>query len=94
MMRCPLCTHASYTRTSRYITERTKEAYYQCQSLTCSCTFKTVESVDKILCQPIQAQPVDENAPPLSIASRGIPPPPRPKQPFSWLASLKLRVHA
>ncbi|WP_072270330.1 ogr/Delta-like zinc finger family protein, partial [Serratia sp. 2880STDY5682895] len=61
MMRCPLCTHASYTRTSRYITERTKEAYYQCQSLTCSCTFKTVESVDKILCQPIQAQPVDEN---------------------------------
>ena len=27
MMRCPLCTHASYTRTSRYITERTKEAY-------------------------------------------------------------------
>ncbi|HEB0143670.1 transcriptional regulator, partial [Serratia marcescens] len=32
------------------------------QSLTCSCTFKTVESVDKILCQPIQAQPVDENA--------------------------------
>ncbi|BEN31775.1 hypothetical protein SMKC034_29910 [Serratia marcescens] len=62
MMRCPLCTHASYTRTSRYITERTKEAYYQCQSLTCSCTFKTVESVDKILCQPIQAQPADENA--------------------------------
>ncbi|MBX9331190.1 ogr/Delta-like zinc finger family protein [Serratia sp. IR-2025] len=62
MMRCPLCTHASYTRTSRYITEQTKEAYYQCQSLTCSCTFKTVESVDKILCQPIQAQPVDENA--------------------------------
>ncbi|MBH3250010.1 ogr/Delta-like zinc finger family protein [Serratia marcescens] len=43
MMRCPLCTHASYTRTSRYITERTKEAYYQCQSLTCSCTFKTVD---------------------------------------------------
>ncbi len=65
MMRCPLCTHASYTRTSRYITERTKEAYYQCQNLTCSCTFKTVESVDKILCQPIQAQPVDENALPL-----------------------------
>jgi hypothetical protein len=50
------------TRTSRYITERTKEVYYQCKSLTCSCTFKTVESVDKILCQPIQAQPVDENA--------------------------------
>ncbi|WP_258312779.1 ogr/Delta-like zinc finger family protein [Serratia marcescens] len=75
MMRCPLCTHASYTRTSRYITERTKEAYYQCQSLTCSCTFKTVESVDKILCQPIQAQPVDENkmhfsSPPAPVLAR------------------------
>ncbi|MBO2007149.1 ogr/Delta-like zinc finger family protein [Serratia marcescens] len=62
MMRCPLAHSPRLYCTSRYITERTKEAYYQCQSLTCSCTFKTVESVDKILCQPIQAQPVDENA--------------------------------
>lgn len=64
MMRCPLCTHASYIRTSRYITEKTKEAYYQCQSLTCSCTFKTVESVDKILCQPVQAQTASESSQP------------------------------
>ncbi len=66
MMRCPLCTHASYTRTSRYITERTKEAYYQCQNIVCSCTFKTVESVDKILCKPIQAETVtgDDLPPP------------------------------
>lgn len=54
----------SYTRTSRFIMERTKEAYYQCQSLTCSCTFKTVESVDKILCQPIQPQPANALPPP------------------------------
>nr|WP_154899239.1 ogr/Delta-like zinc finger family protein [Serratia ficaria] len=53
MMRCPLCTHSSYTRTSRYVTERTKEVYYQCQSLSCSCTFKAIESVDKILSHPI-----------------------------------------
>lgn len=53
MMRCPACTHASHTRTSRYLSERTKEVYYQCQNMTCSCTFKTIESVDKILCQPL-----------------------------------------
>ena len=41
MMRCPLCTHSSYTRTSRYVTEQTKEAYYQCQNIVCSCTFKS-----------------------------------------------------
>ncbi|AKE12632.1 DNA-binding transcriptional regulator [Serratia liquefaciens] len=66
MMRCPLCTHSSYTRTSRYVTEQTKEAYYQCQNIVCSCTFKTVESVDKILCQPIQAETVtgDDLPPP------------------------------
>lgn len=60
MMRCPLCTYASYTRTSRYI-NRTKEAYYQCQNLGCSCTFKTVERVNKILSQPRQAQTADGN---------------------------------
>ncbi|HDJ1438545.1 TPA: ogr/Delta-like zinc finger family protein [Serratia rubidaea] len=55
MIRCPKCTHASYSRTSRYI-KRTKEAYYQCQNLSCSCTFKTVERVNKILSQPRQTQ--------------------------------------
>nr|EMD8447774.1 ogr/Delta-like zinc finger family protein [Yersinia enterocolitica]EMD8447793.1 ogr/Delta-like zinc finger family protein [Yersinia enterocolitica] len=45
MMRCPVCRHASHTRSSRYLSEQTKEVYYQCQNLDCSCTFKTVESL-------------------------------------------------
>ncbi|AVE16798.1 ogr/Delta-like zinc finger family protein [Pantoea vagans] len=52
MMRCPVCGHTSHTRTSRYISLTTKEAYYQCQDISCSCTFKTIESVDKIICNP------------------------------------------
>ncbi|WAT06448.1 ogr/Delta-like zinc finger family protein [Rouxiella badensis] len=52
MLRCPLCRSASHTRTSRYISEQTKESYYQCQNIECSCSFKSVESVDKIISQP------------------------------------------
>ncbi|MCS3425253.1 putative C2H2 Zn-finger protein [Rahnella sp. BIGb0603] len=49
MMRCPLCSSVSHIRTSRYITEQTKESYYQCTRLECSCAFKTNESVSKIV---------------------------------------------
>lgn len=49
MMRCPLCSSVSHIRTSRYITEQTKESYYQCTRLECSCVFKTNESVSKIV---------------------------------------------
>ncbi|MGO2145107.1 MULTISPECIES: hypothetical protein [Serratia] len=31
-----MCNHTPYTNTSSYITEQTKEAHYQCQSLICS----------------------------------------------------------
>lgn len=51
-MRCPVCQNISHTRTSRYITSNTKEVYYQCQNIECSTTFKTVESVEKIISQP------------------------------------------
>lgn len=59
MLRCPLCRSASHTRTSRYISEQTKEAYYQCQNIECSCSFKSVESLDKIISQPAP-KPVDK----------------------------------
>ncbi|RJT41517.1 ogr/Delta-like zinc finger family protein [Rahnella woolbedingensis] len=49
MMRCPLCSSVSHIRTSRYITEQTKESNYQCTRLECSCAFKTNESVSKIV---------------------------------------------
>ncbi|MDN0093274.1 ogr/Delta-like zinc finger family protein [Yersinia rohdei] len=34
------------------MTVNTKENYHQCQNLLCSCTFTTLQSVDKILSQP------------------------------------------
>ena len=60
MLRCPICRSASHTRTSRYISEQTKESYYQCQNIECSCSFKSVESVDKIISQP---RPKQEDKP-------------------------------
>ncbi|CAM3742451.1 DNA-binding transcriptional regulator [Vibrio aerogenes CECT 7868] len=53
MMRCPICNKSAHTRTSRYLTKTTKESYYQCQNILCSCTFKTIESLDKIICSPL-----------------------------------------
>ncbi|CAO98512.1 ogr/Delta-like zinc finger family protein [Erwinia tasmaniensis] len=52
MMRCPFCNNSAHTRTSRYISGQTKEAYYQCQNIRCSCTFKTIESIAKVLRKP------------------------------------------
>nr|WP_074168112.1 ogr/Delta-like zinc finger family protein [Candidatus Arsenophonus triatominarum] len=40
MMRCPVCKNTAHTRTSRYLTNKTKESYYQCQNIRCSCTLK------------------------------------------------------
>lgn len=51
-MRCPVCGHASHTRSSRYLSEQVKEAYYQCQNLECSSTFKTNESISTIITRP------------------------------------------
>lgn len=61
MMRCPECQYASHTRTSRYLSEQTKEAYYQCTNIECSCTFKTVESVERIITRPQALTPVKES---------------------------------
>ncbi|HBN5896374.1 TPA: ogr/Delta-like zinc finger family protein, partial [Serratia marcescens] len=52
MMRCPFCRSGAHTRTSRYLTEQTKEAYYQCQNIDCSSTFKTRESIEHVIRQP------------------------------------------
>ncbi|MFC0226120.1 ogr/Delta-like zinc finger family protein [Serratia aquatilis] len=64
MMRCPVCRHSSYTRTSRYLSEQTKEAYYQCQNIECSCTFKTRESVEHVIRQPLTPETISAPPPP------------------------------
>lgn len=56
MMRCPICNKSAHIRTSRYLSEQTKESYYQCQNITCSCTFKSIESISKIISSPLQNQ--------------------------------------
>ncbi|EGB7051883.1 TPA: ogr/Delta-like zinc finger family protein [Salmonella enterica subsp. enterica serovar Havana] len=33
MFHCPLCQYAAHARTSRYITDATKERYYKCQNV-------------------------------------------------------------
>ncbi|MFS1562672.1 MAG: ogr/Delta-like zinc finger family protein [Candidatus Arsenophonus phytopathogenicus] len=52
MMRCPVCKNTAHTRTSRYLTNKTKESYYQCQNIRCSCAFKTLESLARIISAP------------------------------------------
>ncbi|MGP0939435.1 peptidylprolyl isomerase [Serratia sp. CY74664] len=32
MMHCPLCGHVAHTRSSRYLSESTKERYHQCRN--------------------------------------------------------------
>jgi hypothetical protein len=49
MMHCPLCGHVAHTRSSRYLSESTKERYHQCRNINCSCTFATHESVARVI---------------------------------------------
>ena len=58
MMHCPLCGSVAHTRSSRYLSEATKERYHQCQNINCSCTFKTLESVSGIIVEPAQINTV------------------------------------
>ncbi|EIT7713563.1 DNA-binding transcriptional regulator [Escherichia coli] len=47
-----VCQHAAHARTSRYITDTTKERYHQCQNVNCSATFITYESVQRYIVKP------------------------------------------
>lgn len=52
MFHCPLCQYAAHARTSRYITDTTKERYHQCQNVNCSATFITYELVQRYIVKP------------------------------------------
>lgn len=58
MMHCPICRHAAHARSSRYLSENTKERYHQCQNINCSCTFVTMESVERYIMTPGKITPV------------------------------------
>lgn len=50
-MKCPECGKPAHTRSSNYLSDVTKATYYQCKNIYCSCTFTTLESLDKIICR-------------------------------------------
>ncbi|WP_420837713.1 ogr/Delta-like zinc finger family protein [Arsenophonus endosymbiont of Bemisia tabaci] len=48
-MRCPVCKNTAHIRTSRYLTNKTKEFYYQCQNIAKRLNFDyTILSANKI----------------------------------------------
>ena len=58
MMHCPYCKSPAHAKSSRYMSEQVKERYHQCTNLDCSCTFKTSESITKVITAPPQPEPV------------------------------------
>ncbi|MEG0233751.1 MAG: DNA-binding transcriptional regulator [Hafnia sp.] len=63
MFHCPLCKNAAHARSSRYITDTTKERYHQCQNINCGHTFKTMETFESSIMLPgtvIPAKPHPE----------------------------------
>lgn len=62
MFHCNLCGTAAHVRSSRYLSENTKQRYNQCQNIHCGHTFVTMETIERSI----------------TIPSRGIPVLPRP----------------
>lgn len=58
MMHCPLCRNAAHPRSSRYLSERTKERYHQCQNINCGHTFVTMETIERSIMTPGNIIPV------------------------------------
>ena len=63
MMHCPYCKSPAHTKSSRYMSEQVKERYHQCTNLDCSCTFKTNESITKVITAPPPPETIEEAAP-------------------------------
>jgi len=52
MFHCNLCSTAAHARSSRYLSENTKERYHQCQNINCGHTFVTMETVERSIMLP------------------------------------------
>ncbi|MDQ7209038.1 ogr/Delta-like zinc finger family protein [Serratia fonticola] len=59
MMHCPLCGGVAHTRSSRYLTEKTKERYHQCRNADCRCSFATHETVERLIVSPTRVNRVE-----------------------------------
>lgn len=61
MMHCPFCKTSAHSRSSRYLSDSIKHRYYQCQNVLCSATFRSMESVESIIRQPVASdEPADD----------------------------------
>ena len=56
MMRCPFCNNAAHVRTSRYLSDTVKQSYHQCVNVFCSASFRTLESLDKVISPPAEQE--------------------------------------
>jgi len=56
MMRCPFCQNAAHVRTSRYLSDTVKQTYHQCVNVFCSASFRTLESLDKVISPPAEKE--------------------------------------
>ena len=56
MMRCPFCQNAAHVRTSRYLSDTVKQSYHQCVNVFCSASFRTLESLDKVISPPAEKE--------------------------------------
>ncbi|CNJ30866.1 prophage p2 ogr protein [Yersinia mollaretii] len=52
MMHCPRCKFAAHARSSRYLSDETKERYHQCTNINCGKTFKTHETIVETIMEP------------------------------------------
>ena len=69
MFHCPFCKTSAHARTSRYLSENVKQRYHQCVNIECSATFRTLESVDGIICSP-SIEPVIPASEPVATVNR------------------------
>lgn len=60
MMHCPFCKSPARTRSSRYLSEKVKQSYYQCTNIVCSASFRAMTAVDKIIQSPALADLSDD----------------------------------
>lgn len=54
---CPHCKQQANIRSSRYISNLTREEYYRCSNLACGCRFKMLSQITQTLVQSANPDP-------------------------------------
>ncbi|WP_447907796.1 ogr/Delta-like zinc finger family protein [Serratia fonticola] len=57
MINCPLCQSTAKTHAIRYQSDGSKDSDIQCQNIECSATYRTKETVYRVIREPV-TQPV------------------------------------